>query len=127
MKLWTGVVTDQVTESRDFYVRLFACEVVFDSDWFVLLELGGGELGFMKPGLEAQHPLFRTPLAGGAGIWVTIDVDDVDATYARLYGLGVEAVFPPRDEPWGDRHFAVIDPGGIAVDVVQRAAPGEPG
>lgn len=25
-----------------------------------------------------------------------------------------------RDEPWGDRHFVVVDPNGIGVDVVQR-------
>lgn len=25
-----------------------------------------------------------------------------------------------RDEPWGDRHFVVVDPNGIGVDIVQR-------
>jgi uncharacterized glyoxalase superfamily protein PhnB len=27
---------------------------------------------------------------------------------------------PLRDEPWGDRHFAVVDPNGIGVDVLQQ-------
>ena len=43
MKLWSGVVTEHLQACRDFYVRLFQCRVLFDSDWFVLLELGGGE------------------------------------------------------------------------------------
>ena len=43
MKLWSGVVTEHLQACRDFYVRLFQCRVLFDSDWFVLLELGGGD------------------------------------------------------------------------------------
>jgi uncharacterized glyoxalase superfamily protein PhnB len=35
-------------------------------------------------------------------------------------GLGISIEVPIRDEPWGDRHFAVLDPNGIPVDVVQR-------
>ncbi|WP_370233424.1 hypothetical protein [Alloalcanivorax venustensis] len=53
MKLWSGVVTEHLQACRDFYVRLFQCRVLFDSDWFVLLELGGGELGFLAPQQEA--------------------------------------------------------------------------
>ena len=43
MMLWPGVVTEKVRESRDFYVRLFGCHVIYEGedDWFVLLELGG--------------------------------------------------------------------------------------
>ena len=75
MKLWSGVVTEHLQACRDFYVRLFQCRVLFDSDWFVLLELGGGELGFLAPQQEAQAAAFQRPLRDGRGLWVTIDVD----------------------------------------------------
>lgn len=28
-----------------------------------------------------------------------------------------------RDEPWGDRHFAIKDPNGIGIDIVTYTAP----
>ena len=122
MKLWSGVVTEKVQESKHFYVRLFDCEVVYETDWFVLLELGGPELGFMSPNLESQAPIFR-PAFQGKGVWITVDVDDADAEHQRIQTLGVTIEVALRDEPWGDRHFVVIDPNGIAVDVVQRRQP----
>jgi catechol 2,3-dioxygenase-like lactoylglutathione lyase family enzyme len=121
MKFWSGVVTEQVQASRDFYVRLFGCEVLYEGEggWFVLLGLGESELGFMKPGLEFQAPIYRSAFQG-QGMWVTVDVEDVDAQYARFRSLGVPIAVELRDEPWGDRHFAVLDPNGIGVDVVER-------
>ena len=122
MKLWSGVVTENVVDSKEFYVRLFGCNVLYDSDWFVLLQLGGGELGFMLPGLDTQAPLFRSRFDGN-GLWITIDVDDVDAEYARIKDMGLSIEVELRDEPWGDRHFAIIDPNGIGVDIVQHIQP----
>jgi len=121
MKIWSGVVTDKVTESRDFYVRLFGCEVIYEGEggWFVLLQLGNTELGFMKPNLETQAAIFRRPF-GGQGVWVVIDVPDVDAQYQRIRSMGVPIEAELRDEPWGDRHFVIVDPNGIGVDIVQR-------
>lgn len=121
MKLWTGVITEKVQESKDFYVRLFDCAVNYEGDggWFVLLQLGDSELGFMKPNLESQAQIFR-PAFQGHGIWVAVDVEDVDAEYQRIQELGVPIELTIRDEAWGDRHFVVIDPNGIGVDVVQR-------
>ena len=119
MKLWSGVVTEKIEQSKDFYVRLFGCNILFESDWFVLLQLGSSELGFMLPGLETQAPIFRSAFQG-QGVWVTIDVDDVTAEYDRIQSMGMPIEVDLRDESWGDRHFALIDPNGIGVDVVQR-------
>lgn len=121
MKFWCGVVTEKVQESKAFYVKLFACDVLYEGEdgWFVLLQLGESELGFMKPGLPFQAPCFRSAFQG-QGMWVSVDVDDVDAAYRRIQALGVPIEVEPRDEPWGDRHFVVVDPNGIGVDVVQH-------
>lgn len=121
MKIWSGIVTEKVIESRDFYVRLFGCEVIYEGEggWFVLLQLGSTELGFMKPGLESQARIFR-PAFEGKGVWIVVDVPDVDAQYRRIQSLGVPIEAELRDEAWGDRHFVILDPNGIGVDVVQR-------
>ena len=41
MKIWSGIITEKVQESRDFYVRLFGCEVIYEGEggWIVLLQL----------------------------------------------------------------------------------------
>lgn len=54
---------------------------------------------------------------------MAVDVEDVDAEYRRIKGLGIPIETEIRDEPWGDRHFVVVDPNGIGVDVVQHAPP----
>ncbi len=123
MKLWTGIVTKKVQESKDFYTRLFGCQVIFESDWFVLLRLGNSDLGFMLPDLQFQPPIFRPALAG-QGIWIAIDVDDVASEYERVAALGIPIEVELRSEAWGDRHFAVLDPNGIGIDVVEHHQPG---
>jgi catechol 2,3-dioxygenase-like lactoylglutathione lyase family enzyme len=122
-KLWTGFITDNVSESRDFYTRILECSVIFEGEnsWFVLLKLGESELGFMQPNLDFQAPVFRGAYAG-KGAWITIDVDDMEAEYERIRDLGVPIELEPREEPWGDRHFAILDPNGIGIDIVQRMA-----
>jgi catechol 2,3-dioxygenase-like lactoylglutathione lyase family enzyme len=126
VKLWTGFITPKVLESRDFYTRILECGLVYEGEgedgdpWFVLLRLGSTELGFMKPDLEFQAPIFRSAFHG-EGAWIAVDVQDVDAEHARLRGLGIDIAVSLRDEPWGDRHFAILDPNGIGIDFVQRA------
>lgn len=90
-----------------------------EDGWFVLLQLGGSELGFMKPGQPSQAPRFRGAFQGQE-MWVSVDVDDVDAVYRRIQALGMPMELDLRDEPWGNRHFVVVDPNGIGVDVVQH-------
>ncbi|HYD78512.1 MAG TPA: VOC family protein [Paucimonas sp.] len=121
MKIWSGVITEKVRESKDFYVRLFGCEVIYEGDdgWFVLLQLGDSELGFMKPGQESQAKIFHRPYQG-QGMWLVVEVEDAAAEYRRLQALDAPIELALRDEPWGDRHFVVRDPNGIGVDVVQR-------
>lgn len=121
MKLWTGIVTEAVQASKDFYTGLFGAEVVYEGEggWIVLLRLGESELGFMRPGLASQAPIFR-PAFGGQGVWLALEVADAEAEQRRLAALGVPIEASLRDEPWGDRHFVVRDPSGIGVDIVQR-------
>jgi predicted enzyme related to lactoylglutathione lyase len=122
MKFWSGVITDKIEESKNFYVKHFNCEVAYEGDegWFVLLKLGDSELGFMKPGLESQTTIYRTAFQG-QGVWIAVDVDDVDAEYQRIKSLGTPIEAEIRDEPWGDRHFVIVDPNGIGVDIVQHS------
>ena len=48
----------------------------------------------------------------GAGVWLCIMVDDVDAEHRRCLENGIEVTFPPTDEPWGLREMHVRHPDG---------------
>ncbi|MFK7980055.1 MAG: VOC family protein [Saprospiraceae bacterium] len=50
---------------------------------------------------------------------------NVDGLYADLKAKGVNIELEIRDEPWGDRHFAIKDPNGIGIDFVRYTAPVE--
>lgn len=52
-------------------------------------------------------------------MYLTIEVDDVDKVYIDLKIKGVEIKINIRNEPWGDRHFAIQDPNGIGIDIVK--------
>ncbi len=42
---------------------------------------------------------------------------DVDREYARLVAAGAVPVFPPTDEPWGQRTSYVADPDGNLIEI----------
>ena len=52
-------------------------------------------------------------------MYLTIEVDDVDKIYKKLKKNGLPITIEIRDEPWGDRHFAIQDPNGINIDIVK--------
>lgn len=117
MSFNAGIVTHRLEESRKFYTDILGFEVVFDNGWYVLLSREGHQLSFLQPNHETQQPLFR-PAFEGKGVYLTVDVDDVDAEYQRIKRLKVPMAIDIRDEPWGDRHFAIMDPNGVGIDIV---------
>ena len=121
MQLWSGIVTDNVQQSKEFYVRLFNAQVLYEGEggWFVLLQIGNNELGFMLPDQPTQASIFRQPFQG-QGLWLTVEVDNVQAIYQHMITQQQPILQEIRDEAWGDRHFVIADPNGIGVDVVQR-------
>ena len=117
-----GYVTPNLLETRDFFTAKLGFEVRFESDWFVLLGLGSHQLGLLKPEQEGQSALFRRAYPGH-GAWITFAVPDVDAVHARAVAAGIPIAVPLRDEPWGERHFSVVAPNGLALDFVTYQGP----
>jgi len=122
MKLNAGIITSRLPESKQFYCDVLQFGVTFENDFYLLLHTPNhqAELSFLTPDHPSQQPPFQ-PAFGGKGVYLTIEVPDVDAEYARISSLGVPVAFPIRDELWGDRHFAITDPNGIGIDIVTYA------
>lgn len=51
----------------------------------------------------------------GAGQFLYLKVDDVDATYQELVDKGLQPSSQPRDWPWGNREFVIRDPDGYKL------------
>jgi catechol 2,3-dioxygenase-like lactoylglutathione lyase family enzyme len=121
---YTVIVTERLTECRDFYTRWFGFEVAFEASWFIYLNNGDGagvSLAFMHP----EHPS-SPPEPGpyrGDGSFLTLQVEDAANEYRRLTTEGLRCDLELRDEPWGQRRFGVIDPAGCWVDVVEQIEP----
>jgi len=126
MKLNAGILTQKLAETKAFYTEQLGFGVTFENEFYLLLHTPNheAELSFLLPNHPSQQPIFHAPFQG-QGMYLTIEMEDVDALYAELQAKGVEIAFEMRDEPWGDRHFAVKDPNGIGIDFVRYTAPEE--
>ncbi len=126
MKLNAGVITTKLSESKEFYTRLLGFGVTFENEFYILLHTPNreSEISFLLPDHPSQQPFFQKPFLG-QGMYLTIEVDDVDKIYGELKKKGVIIKIELRDEPWGDRHFAIEDPNGIGIDIVTYSPPGE--
>ena len=120
MKLNSGIVTEKLAETKKFYLEVLDFGVTFENEFYLLLHTPNqdAEISFLLPNHPSQQPLFQKPFAG-QGMYLTIEVDDVDKVYNDLKNKGVEIKIDIRDEPWGDRHFAIQDPNGIGIDIVK--------
>ncbi|MFB9906926.1 VOC family protein [Allokutzneria oryzae] len=115
------VMTAKLTETRDFYVTHFGFEVTFEADWYVSLTLDGRELAILDPTHPTIPEGYGAPVAG---LLLNFEVDDVDAEYERLVTeAGLPLALPLRSEEFGQRHFIVVDPNGVLVDVITPIPP----
>ena len=56
-------------------------------------------------------------------MFITVQVADAAAEFDRLSRSGLSIAYPLHDEPWGQRRFALYDPSGTWVDVIQPIDP----
>lgn len=117
------VVTDHKIACRDFWQRHFGLDVLFDSDWFVLLgnEQQGSVVAFMSPGHPSAPP--GPECFGGQGVCLEIEVDDIVQTHQHFTRGGGPVAYPLTREPFGQHRFGLRDPSGLWVDVVEQIAP----
>lgn len=123
---YSVIVTARIGDCRDFYQRWFGCEAVFEATWFVLLRFPDSAtlVAFMTPDHPSSPP--GPDAFNGRGVFLTLQVTDAAAEFARLESSGAVVAYPLRTEPWGQKRFALVDPAGTWVDIVEQveAAPG---
>lgn len=126
MKLNAGIITAKLAESKKFYTTNLGFGVTFENEFYLLMHTPNheAEISFLLPNHPSQQPFFHKAFLG-QGMYLTIEVDDVDSIYNNLKNKGVPIKIDIRNEPWGDRHFAIEDPNGVGIDIVKYSPPNE--
>ncbi|KHA51710.1 VOC family protein [Sulfitobacter geojensis] len=113
-RIVANIATSSVQELQSFYTDVFDLDVVMDMGW--IATLASGENAPVQISFASE---------GGSGTPVpdmSIEVDDVDAVYARAQKAGHAIFYPLTDEPWGVRRFYLYDPAGKLLNVLAHNA-----
>ncbi|WP_282088985.1 VOC family protein [Aquimarina algiphila] len=126
MKLNAGIITEKLQETKKFYMEVLDFGLSFENEFYLLLHTPdhSAEISFLQPNHPSQKSIFQSAF-NGKGVYLTIEVEKVDDVYKELKDKGIQMEIEIRDEPWGDRHFAIVDPNGIGIDIVTYTKPKE--
>jgi len=99
---------------HEFYRDVLGLEVAMDLGWIVT---------FVSPANRtAQLNLVQTSQPAPASDY-SVEVADVDSSYAQACAQGLSIVHPLTTEAWGVRRFFVRDPHGKIANVLSHAGP----
>jgi uncharacterized glyoxalase superfamily protein PhnB len=117
------LMTENVTQTAEFYRTHFGFQALFESDWYVHLQLANDENVNLAL-LQSQHETIPSVgRANAGGLLLNFEVEDPDAVYERFVRAGLTILLPLRDEAFGQRHFIVADPNGVLIDVIKPIPP----
>ncbi|ATA73087.1 MULTISPECIES: VOC family protein [Capnocytophaga] len=124
MKLNAGIITEKLADAKAFYTEILNFGVSFENEFYLLLHTPNqeAEISFLLPNHPSQQPIFQKPFQN-QGVYLTIEVENVDEVYKELKNKNIPIEIELRNEPWGDRHFAIKDPNGIGIDIVTYTEP----
>ncbi len=111
-KIVVNIESKTVGVVRQFYLDLFDLDVSMDLGWIVMLSTGDDAAVQINIASE-----------GGSGTPVpdiSIEVENVDAVFARAEKMGCPIEYGLTDEPWGLRRFYLRDPAGKLVNVAMH-------
>jgi len=110
------LLVDNIEQSVAFYQKLgfsvteerpqIATVVNLDKFWIELLHKSKVVSAEYKADIDQQK---------GAGIYLQVNVSDIDAFYEAVVKKGVKPSSKPENFPWNQREFIVVDPDGYKV------------
>ena len=121
--LFPVICVKSVSDNQKYYQSLFGLNTAFEIDWYAQLQSPENEflqIAFVQrdhPSVPAKYQQIPS------GVVATLEVEDVDQYYKKAKELGLNVALDLRDEEWGQRHFMVVDPNGLLVDVVKLIPP----
>ena len=115
-RMMTNICSEQLSESRDFYTKLFDFTIDYDSDWFIHLISTDKklELGIIDINSEiVPKDIRKQP----TGTYITFVVDNVDELYKIAKTNEFKIVQRPEDTFYGQRRMLLKDPNNYIIDI----------
>lgn len=110
--------TDSVAKISDFFERVFEIRPYYKNEEFTEFVLPGkARIAFFK--VTGATKKYFDASSGRKAISLGVTVHDVEATYKRATDLGLEVSGPPKDHPWGEKSFLLVDPDGNRWEVTK--------
>ena len=115
----TFVFAPDLDEAHRFYHDVVGLELALDQGPCRIYRVASG--AYLGVCTHDEH-------APTDGVILTLITDDVDATWARFDGQGVDTDGPPRtNDRFGIYHFFARDPAGWRIEVQRFVDPPLPG
>jgi catechol 2,3-dioxygenase-like lactoylglutathione lyase family enzyme len=91
MQLNAGIITHKIKETKSFYCEKLGFSVVFENDWFILLQApnSNDRISFLQPKHPSQQPIFQ-PAFEGKGVYFTLEVDNLADWYQKIKSKGIK-------------------------------------
>lgn len=122
MTLRVELFAENAEASAEFYRRVLGFEEVFrqhDGDRlrYVAVVRGAARIGIGAGGGSVDPSDRRVP----RGTEIVLDVDDVEAEFARIRATGWPVDAELRDQEWGLRDFRLLDRDGYYLRITSRS------
>jgi catechol 2,3-dioxygenase-like lactoylglutathione lyase family enzyme len=127
-----SVVVQDYDAAIDFFTGVLGFELAADEPAFtsadarpkrwVVVRPPGAQTGVLLARADGAEQVAAVGHQTGGRVGFFLEVDDFDATYARLSTAGVRFVGPPRSEPYG-RVAVFLDIAGNKWDLLGPAEP----
>ena len=119
------LIVKDLEKAKIFYINNFGFSIVFQNEWYLhLVSESGIQVAFMLPDQPTQPDIFKKRYDGN-GFILSLEVDDADQAYSDAKINSLNIALDLKSEEWGQRHFAIKDPNGVYVDVIQATEPTE--
>ncbi len=109
-RIVTNIAATDVARAKGFYADILGLSPIMDLGWIVTFASDARAMAQVSIASE-----------GGSGRPVpdlSIEVDNLDETLARITEAGIDFEYGPVSEPWGVRRFYVRDPFGRLLNIL---------
>jgi len=117
------VITGDVERMARFYEQATGRPVTRRTEDFAELVTPSATMAIASTRTIQMFGAGAAHQADNHSVIVEFRVEDVDAEYEKLKGLGCDMVLEPTTQPWGNRSLLFRDPDGNLVNFFTPASP----
>lgn len=123
MSMKLELFVSDLEKSKDFYTRVLDFEIERqEPNGYTAMSSGRAQLALnVRSGRHGDHPIrAEVNERPGRGVEIVLEVDDVNASCARVQAAGWPLSAALKKQSWGLTDFRVADPDGYNLRISSR-------